>query len=120
MRLQNLYTILKKRIKKIIFINSKYYKRFNNTEKKIILLDTPLHGNLGDHAICQAEKRIITNYYKEMCYFEFSHYDWIDFKNEILKVVAPFDSLNITVDSNFFLKCPFALSQVSTSIHITT
>lgn len=42
---------------------------------------------------------------------------FICFKNEILKVVAPFDSLNITVDSNFFLKCPFALSQVSTSIH---
>lgn len=38
--------------------------------KKIILIGTPAHGNLGDHAIAEEEKNFIKNITKNIIYMK--------------------------------------------------
>lgn len=48
--------------------NTKTNKKDKN--KKIILIGTPAHGNLGDHAIAEEEKNFIKKYYQEYNIYE--------------------------------------------------
>lgn len=75
--------ILKKYIKKyiiypyerFIFLQSNKYRdlKKNNSSKKIILLDTPTHGNLGDQAIVLAIEKFLNSYLQHEIIFEFTH-----------------------------------------------
>lgn len=53
---------IKEKIKKIMYINRyKNYKKYciKNKIKECILFGTPIHGNLGDHAIAYAEHKLL-------------------------------------------------------------
>ena len=65
---------------------------FRKEKKKCILLDTPSHGNLGDQAICEAEKQLIL---KIGCdpFFEFTHEEWKKHWRSIMRCVGPEDTI---------------------------
>lgn len=42
----------------------------NDNNKKIILIGTPAHGNLGDHAIAEEEKNFIAEYFSDYNLYE--------------------------------------------------
>ena len=52
--------------------------------KKAILLQTPLHGNIGDHAIAEAEREILTTMGISFC-----DYPWTEGKEELLARFTP-------------------------------
>lgn len=50
---------------------NRYFKKIENTNnKKIILIGTPAHGNLGDHAIAEQEKEFFKDYFSDYQLFE--------------------------------------------------
>jgi exopolysaccharide biosynthesis predicted pyruvyltransferase EpsI len=55
---------LKEKIKKIILISKyKKYKKYckKNNQKEYLIFNTPIHGNIGDHAIIYAEYKLLEN-----------------------------------------------------------
>lgn len=74
---------IKEGIKKYIVYPYKRFKFLNSDEycdlkknakvKKIVLLDTPTHGNLGDQAIALSIEIFLNTYFKEDTIFEFTH-----------------------------------------------
>ncbi len=82
--------------KKWKFLRSEYYKIFKQStdKKRILLIDTPTHGNLGDQAIAIAEQKFISE--KLECnYFEFTHMEYIVGRNELVKSVQEEDIILI-------------------------
>ncbi|MBX9987785.1 polysaccharide pyruvyl transferase family protein [Priestia aryabhattai] len=56
------------------------------TQKKMIVMQTPLHGNLGDQAIAYAQKKFIEKYFKDYIYIEIS-YEEVMRRTKLLKKV---------------------------------
>ena len=64
----------KKKVKEVMFYSSKKFRRFaHDTRKKVILLDSPEHSNLGDHAIIIAEREFVSQLAPEYNIYEFTH-----------------------------------------------
>lgn len=89
--------LLKKLYKKMqlyirIFINrlsmlrSPAFKSFLQSadDQRFILLDTPTHGNLGDHAIVIAEKQFIEAFFPTKRVYEFTQQDYLSCEKEII------------------------------------
>lgn len=56
------------------FLQSGKYRDLKKSQiKKIVLLDTPTHGNLGDQAIVLAIEKFLNTYFPEAIVFEFTH-----------------------------------------------
>lgn len=70
------------------FLRSRDYGRLKHSApgKRIILLDTPEHGNLGDQAIVIAERQFIQQRMPKMEIYEFSH----EYCNFFLKDICAF------------------------------
>lgn len=82
-KIKKIISKLKNNIKKYIY--SREYKRYKkycekNKQKEFIIFNTPIHGNIGDHAIIYAEYKILEKLkikafevptYKEEYYFEY-------------------------------------------------
>ena len=76
---------VKQEIRKILFKNSTEYRLLKRTcgQPRFILLDTPLHGNLGDQAIAIAERKFINEKFPDIPIIEFSHSDCCRYMCEI-------------------------------------
>jgi len=57
---------IKKRLSRIkwFFIIWRKFSVRKQNDRVVVLLSTPVHGNLGDHAIVYAEKKILKDYFK--------------------------------------------------------
>lgn len=64
--------------------------------KKIILIGTPAHGNLGDHAIAEEEKNFIKKYYQEYNIYEIIMPLYNICKNKLKKITSPEDIIIIS------------------------
>ncbi len=81
----------------------KILKRFSvrkNNESVVILLATPVHGNLGDHAIVHAEKKIITNRFKGKKLIEIENSCYLAYGNMIKRFVHKDDIIVIDGGGN--------------------
>lgn len=68
--------LLKKFLKCAKFKTSTHYKELcGSKQNKVFLLDTPTHGNLGDHAIAIAENKFIAERLPDYIEYEFTHSD---------------------------------------------
>lgn len=70
-------------------------------QEKIIFLSTPEHGNLGDHAITIAIKKIIEEKYPNKLVLEFSFNEYNRNQKQIDKVVNPKDIIYLVGGGNF-------------------
>lgn len=68
----------------------------NDNNKKIILIGTPAHGNLGDHAIAEEEKNFIKKYYQEYKVYEIIMPLYNICKNKLKKIVSKEDIIVIS------------------------
>ncbi len=85
---RNLFVFLK-------FILGKDYNCLKNSNKKIILFDTPDHGNLGDHAIAIAEQKFLRDNF-DCVISEFTHNEYCLFKRYIVNKIQKEDTIIIT------------------------
>lgn len=74
--------------------NTKLFEKRNENEKRIFLIDTPSHGNLGDHAIAWAEREILSENFPDYQIVEISE---DDFNEQILPVKRKISSDDIVV-----------------------
>ena len=73
-----------------------YLKRFKNDKnKKIVLLFTPNHGNLGDSAITLGELKFFKGYFNEYSFYEFTLRECQFFRKRIAKFVNDGDIIAI-------------------------
>lgn len=74
--LNNPMKLLKEYIKILLsepnYINKKRNLKRTMGEKRIFLLGTPVHGNLGDHAIAIAEEYFFKHFFSERIMFDFT------------------------------------------------
>ncbi len=69
---------------------------FPKKDGKIILIGSPLHGNLGDHAITLAEKAFFNDYFPKKMFCDISGDDFRNEQNWIKKLVSSADTIVIT------------------------
>jgi pyruvyl transferase EpsI len=62
----------------------------------IFLVATPLHSNLGDHAIALAEHQFFKGYFSEYCFHEITAWDMLRYLRFYKKLVTPKDVLCVT------------------------
>lgn len=91
-RLKKIFRIYKKKK----FLYSFHFRRFkqDGSRQRVILIDTPIHGNLGDQAIVLAEQKFISEMLEYDCY-EFTQAEYIIGKNELTEAVHKEDILLI-------------------------
>lgn len=93
--------VLKKKIFQIFqkqqFLYSANFRKFkrDSSRQRVILIDTPLHGNLGDQAIVLAEQMFISEML-EFNYYEFTQAEYIVGRKELAKDIYKDDILLIT------------------------
>ena len=75
-------------------IHKKLYD-YQSKKNKIFLVDTPIHGNLGDHAITVAEKRLLNSLYPNAQLIELLHNDLKYCKKDILALIKSDDVLYV-------------------------
>lgn len=91
---------LKKGIKRRLFY--KYHRpvivALNNSKnkKRLILLLTPTHGNIGDHAIAYCEQQFLSDHFEEYIIVEIPDTCWEYEKTKILGYIRKDDCLLIT------------------------
>ena len=91
--------ILKEKIKLSLSYpgwHSMMKKMQNCQKKKVILIGTPTHGNLGDHAIAIQEKYFFEDYFFEYEYFEILMPMYHTQKQRIKNTVKPDDLIVIS------------------------
>ncbi len=78
-------------------LHSDEFKTFKKNRKvrKIVLLDTPTHGNIGDMAIALAEQEFIKNECKELPFFEFTQKEYLLIKQKIKRGINADDVIVI-------------------------
>ncbi|MFD9627725.1 polysaccharide pyruvyl transferase family protein [Peribacillus muralis] len=74
--------------------NDKTFEKIKN-KRKMIVMQTPLHGNLGDQAIAYAEKKFLTENFNDIVYLEVSFEDVIKKAKNIKKSLRPGDIIFI-------------------------
>ncbi len=66
-------------VKKSDIKENPQYKNFISDKRpRVVLLDTPTHGNLGDQAISLAERDFLKRYIVDGTLYEFTHYECRD------------------------------------------
>ena len=90
--------ILKERIKLWLACPNWYttIKNMRNKKKKIILIGTPVHGNLGDHAIAIQEKYFFKDFFADYKYCEILMPMYLTQKKTIKKLVTSKDIVVIS------------------------
>lgn len=94
---------IKLQLDKIIFIQKvKKQLRIVRKENKYVnfLFATPCHGNLGDHAIVRAEKKMLTDIEEKSIFVEISNDDYRKYKKCINKIVDIEDTIIIDGGGN--------------------
>ncbi len=69
---------LRDRRQEVEFLHTDAFRLLQHTKgrRRVILLDTPEHGNLGDHAIIVAQKRFLREMTGQDICIEFTHAQW--------------------------------------------
>lgn len=68
---------------------NKLLKRIkDSTNRKIILIGTPVHGNLGDHAIAEQERLFFKEYFSQYEFYEILMPMYFTQKKEIIKCIS--------------------------------
>lgn len=80
-----------KKIKAQIIFRMRYYGGFG--KRKIILLNTPTHGNLGDQAIAMAERNFFRTYFSECSICEINEDELINYFGIWEKIIQKSDAL---------------------------
>lgn len=95
--------LVKRYVKKIFriydkqkFLFSSNFRKFkqDGSRQRVILIDTPTHGNLGDQAIALVEQKFITEVL-DFSYYEFTKMEYIVGRSELVKAVHKDDILLI-------------------------
>ena len=68
----------------------------NQSKKKIIIINTPEHDNLGDHAIALAEEILLRDYLPDYYVYEVTHHHYKSRKTKLLKYISDEDIIAIT------------------------
>lgn len=68
----------------------------DNMEKKLILIGTPEHGNLGDHAIAKAELKFLKDYFPDHRIIEITGEHFRSDKVGVKKIIHKNDKIIIT------------------------
>ncbi len=107
---KQIISLMKNVIKKIIQLDKIRKFRFKSRIKKLIknktkkniafILATPEHGNLGDHAIVQAEKAFLANKDKDYCVIEISDSEYTRYKDILIKLISIKDTIIIDGGGN--------------------
>lgn len=65
------------------------YRAFKKSKEKrrIIMLDTPEHGNLGDHAIVYVQRLFLEEHMQRPVIFEFTNADWYYMRSRLASVM---------------------------------
>lgn len=97
--------IYKEFIEKILYRKEKieinqYIKNYKY-QKKIIYIDTPEHGNLGDHAIALAIEKLLEDKYENYLILEFSQNVYDRNKQLISKLISSKDIFILIGGGNF-------------------
>lgn len=83
---------IKKIIKKILFEFSRSFLSLKHSKRKrILLIDTPLHGNLGDQAIALAEREYLKDNFPHHSILEFNFYECLNYLKRIKKYTKKSD-----------------------------
>lgn len=84
------------------FKKDKYYKplldnlKDENNKKRIILIGTPEHGNLGDHLIAEGELEFLQDHFSDHKVIEITGEHFRHQRNQIVKFVKSEDIISIT------------------------
>lgn len=89
---------LKNKIKSILNNNNKF--EYLKKDKKIILMQTPTHKNLGDHAIAYAERKFAEDNFKDYKVIEIPFKEVMSSSYDIKKVMTPNDMIFIIGGGN--------------------
>ena len=90
------------KIKISIFINYNHYKSLQkqlndiNIKKKLILLGTPEHSNLGDHLIAAAELQFFDDHFSDYTIIEITGKQYRFYRNTITKSIKKTDVITVT------------------------
>jgi exopolysaccharide biosynthesis predicted pyruvyltransferase EpsI/glycosyltransferase involved in cell wall biosynthesis len=95
-RLQLKLTFLQRAIGRYRLFRRSVLTSRSNHKKSIFLVATPLHSNLGDHAIALAEHQFFRDYFPEYCVHEISDREILRALRFYKKSVAPEDILCVT------------------------
>lgn len=76
------------------FIQLKKLKECNTP--KILLIGTPIHGNLGDHLIAEQEKKFLNDYFKDYTLFEIIMPLYHTCKQILKKIVYKYDIIVVS------------------------
>ena len=82
------------------YLSDKEYRTYKK-DKKFLMIGTPYHGNLGDHAITMAQYKFLNNNFKDYNIIELDlreYYSKIDF---VKKYINPDDIIIINGGGNF-------------------
>lgn len=75
--------------------NIKFWKMKNTNKQKFILIDTPVHGNLGDQAIVEAELKFLRENFVNIPLFEITQEEYICLNTKIHKFINEQDIILI-------------------------
>ncbi len=68
----------------------------NPSKNRFIIFGTPLHGNLGDHLITEAEKQFIGLHTKDSIILEIPMLTYTNYRNEVKKAIKSEDVLIVS------------------------
>ncbi len=116
-----LKTMTKEVAKKILFVMSGRWmwrmhhlkKSRSRTLKNVIVMATPCHGNLGDHAITYAQKKLFQKYGQAINLIEISNRDYFIFKTKIKKIIQDEDIVVIDGGGNLGTLWPYEDSKIT-------
>lgn len=69
-------------------------------KRRIFLVATPEHGNLGDHAIVYAEKNFLTKFFPNMPLIEIGNSEYLNYADYIARHIRPGDIIAIDGGGN--------------------
>lgn len=87
------YYIIRRMKIRFLLLHSKYLQEFLRAADKprIVLLDTPAYGNMGDQAIAIAEKQFLKLFFPENRIYEFTHLTYLSCEKEIVASLSQND-----------------------------
>lgn len=81
-------------LKYALLFHLKYWfsdKKMDGSRQKVVVLDTPTHGNLGDQAIAYAQMKYLETNFPDAEYVEIYHEDVISYLKALKKALKPGD-----------------------------
>lgn len=108
---------MKKLLKKVLRILQSFKLKLKfcscKNKKRVIILATPVHGNLGDQAIVYAEKKIIKEILPDYSIIEIENSEFLKFKNILKKKIKTQDTVVVDGGGNLGTLWPWEDDKIS-------